>query len=371
MALPKPDAAAWVDRSRVRRRRHDRQSEPPATVEPDDQVADVVSLPAPAPVEELVVTTADYVPDRHPARTYLGRLAPSGRRSQTTALHRIAGFLSGGRLDADQLPWHLVRYQHVQRVRAWLADEAGLSVATGNAYLAALRGVVTECWRLGYIGAEDRTRALDVKRITGETLPRGRALTRGEMAAVFERLDATDSVTARRDAAIIAVMYSSGGVRRTELVRLDLADLDREACELRIRSGKGRKDRLVHLGPEACAALADWLDVRGLEPGALFLPVAKDRRTLRHDGRLDPTTVRLACQRRSVGAGVATFSPHDLRRTSISDLLDLTGDPAVVSRLAGHANLNTTLRYDRRPVEAERLAARSLHVPYRSRRVAR
>jgi integrase len=191
------------------------------------------------------------------------------------------------------------------------------------------------------------------------------------MAAVFERLDGTDGVAARRDAAIIAVMYSSGGVRRTELVRLDLADLEREAGELRVRSGKGRKDRLVHLGDEAGAALADWLDVRGLEPGPLFLPVAKDRLTLRQGDRLDPTTVRLACQRRADLADVATFSPHDLRRTSISDLLDLTGDLALVSRLAGHASPSTTRRYDRRPVETERRAARSLHVPYRSRRVAR
>ncbi len=61
------------------------------------------------------------------------------------------------------------------------------------------------------------------------------------------------------------------------------------------------------------------------------------------------------------------LQPHDLRRTSISDLSDLTGDLALVSELAGHANHATTKRYDRRPTENRRRAARSLHVPYQRR----
>jgi integrase len=83
--------------------------------------------------------------------------------------------------------------------------------------------------------------------------------------------------------------------------------------------------------------------------------------------RLSESTVRLACRRRAAQAGLSAFSPHDLRRTSISDLLDLTGDLALVSELAGHANPATTKRYDRRPAENRRRAARSLHVPYKRR----
>jgi hypothetical protein len=64
-------------------------------------------------------------PTGTPAWTDLGRLAPSGRRSQAAGLGRIARFLSGGRLLADELPWHLVRYQHVQRVRpGWQTKRA-------------------------------------------------------------------------------------------------------------------------------------------------------------------------------------------------------------------------------------------------------
>ncbi|EQD59135.1 integrase/recombinase, partial [mine drainage metagenome] len=155
---------------------------------------------------ELALTIPWACPaDQHPVLVYLGRLAPASRRPQGAALRRVATFLAGGLLTGPeavlQLPWPEVRYQHVQRVRAWLADEAGLSPATGNTYLAAVRGVLTECWRLGYLSAEDRARALDIKRISGSRLPSGRALAHEELQAVMDHLALEDTLIARRDAA--------------------------------------------------------------------------------------------------------------------------------------------------------------------------
>jgi site-specific recombinase XerD len=296
--------------------------------------------------------------DRNPAAVYLASLAPGSRRTMTQALAAVAGLAAGQPADPFAFPWHLLRHQHVAAARAALAGRH--RAATVNKMLAALRGTLKAAWRLGLLSGEDCQRAADVGPVKAATLPRGRALGPGEARALFAACAADPSPAGRRDAALVAVLYGCG-LRRAEAVALDLDDYRPDPGELTVR-GKGNKERLAYAGQGARLALTGWLALRGAGPGPLFWPVAKGGRPCPR--RMTDQAVYNLLRKRAGQAGLTHLSPHDLRRSFVSDLLDAGADVSLVQRLAGHAGVATTLRYDRRPEHAKQKAAELLHVPF-------
>ena len=110
-------------------------------------------------------------------------------------------------------------------------------------------------------------------------------------------------------------------------------------------------------------AMADWLVIRGDAPGPLFIPINKGgNMTLR---RMTDQAIYNMLNRRIEQSGIKDFSPHDLRRTFISNMLDAGADLATVSKIVGHEEINTTANYDRRPEEAKKKAQQLLTVPYK------
>lgn len=307
-------------------------------------------------------------PGQHPALVYLASLSPGSRRTMRGALDVMAALLTSGRCDGLALDWSQIRFQHGAALRAVLAER--YAPATANKMLAAWRGTLKAAWRLGILSSEDYGRAADLGSVRGETLPKGRALAGGELRALLAvcandvSKDAAPRPAGVRDAAILCVLYG-GGLRRSEIIALDAADYEAQNGALTIRRGKGSKARITYLPSGGQTRLARWLELRlqkGLPlEGPLFHPIHRSGKIF--EGRMTDQAILALLQRRALGAGIRAFSPHDLRRTFISDLLDAGADIATVQKLAGHSNVQTTARYDRRGEVAKQRAASLLHIP--------
>jgi len=298
--------------------------------------------------------------DENPCAVYLSSLSENGQRAMQGRLRGVAEML--GCEDLRQVAWHKMRYQHVQAVVAALR-RSGQAPATVNLSLAALRGVAKAAMNLGHMTAEEYQRVMNVPLMRGERVPSGRALPPGEIAALMDACAKDEGPAGVRDAAIIGLLFA-GGLRRAELVTLDLADYDGETRKLLVR-GKGNKQREIFVNDGAADALADWVIVRGDEDGPLFVPINKGG-ALQYR-RMSTQAVYNMLHKRADEAKVKPPTPHDFRRTFVSELLDRGADIAVVQRLAGHANIQTTARYDRRGDEVLKKAVGLLHLPYQRR----
>lgn len=160
----------------------------------------------------------------------------------------------------------------------------------------------------------------------------------------FRLLQIPDQATAlgSRDLAILEVLYSCG-LRVNELTLLNLDSIDQRLEMVRVM-GKGGRERVVPIGSKALQALRDYLGKRGellgrrQEHGALFLNHRGGRLTSRSIGRLLKKYLQVSDLGRSL-------SPHGLRHTFATHLLDGGADLRAVQEMLGHASLSSTQRY--------------------------
>jgi len=307
----------------------------------------------------LVIGSEILPSDRNPALVFLARLAPGSRVTMRGALDVLAKIATGGLTDHVSCPWAALRYQHTTAILAKLREQ--YSINSVNKHRAALRGVLRECWRLGLMDAESYRHAIDVERARGQAVPRGRALDQGELRALFSACADDLTAAGARDAGLLAVLYGAG-LRRAEVVALDLGDYTVETGALLVRSGKGNKQRLGYATNGSRDALDAWIKIRGSDSGPLFWPCNKGGRLIPR--RMTPQAILVMVTKRAAEARVRHFSPHDLRRSFIGDMLDSGADVSAIQQLAGHSSPNTTVLYDRRGERAKRKAAESLHVPF-------
>jgi site-specific recombinase XerD len=271
-------------------------------------------------------------------------MAEKTRKAYGTDVAQLAEWAEASGLGPLELTPRMVRRF------AGVLSERGMSKSSVARKLAAIRAFHRNLVQRGELEANPAELVASPKR--DQYLPR--VLKPAETARVIDAIPAGAPLDLR-DAAIFEVAYGAG-LRAEELVNLDVSDLDPDAEELRV-TGKGSKTRIVPLGEPAWRALARYLDLarpklaatsddgRRAEP-ALFLS-KRGRRLSTSDVR---RRLRVSTQRAGTGPGV---SPHTLRHSFATHLLEGGADLRAIQELLGHASISTTQTYTR--IESGRL----------------
>jgi integrase/recombinase XerC/integrase/recombinase XerD len=261
------------------------------------------------------------------------------RRAYGVDLGGFAEWAGGQGLDPAD-----IRYRDVRRFGAGLSN-AGAAPATVARKLAAIRSLYGFLVRTGRAGSNPAELVSSPKR--SEKLPR--VLTTEQMRSLLERIPARTPLELR-DRAMLELAYSCG-LRCEEIVNLDLGALDFETEQLRVL-GKGSKERLLPVGEPAQKALRRYLDkghhALATDPAEQALFLSKSGRRLSNSD----VTRRLGLWTREA-ALVAGISPHALRHSFATHLLEGGADLRTIQELLGHASISTTQVYTR--VDAARL----------------
>ena len=262
--------------------------------------------------------------------------------------HSVRAYLG----DIADLLDHLTRLGHdadlngldIRGLRSWLAKQQSLGKARSTMARRATAARVFTAWaqRTGRIATDPGALLASPK--PHKTLPGvlGQADTRAVLDAAAVAAD-DGSPVGLRDLAIMELLYATG-IRVGELCALDVDEVDSSRRVVRV-FGKGRKERSVPYGVPAAAALETWIRTARpqlIQPGsgpALFLGA--------RGGRIDQRTVRRLVHARIDAVDAPDLSPHGLRHTAATHLLEGGADLRSVQELLGHASLATTQVYTR------------------------
>jgi integrase/recombinase XerD len=301
-------------------------------------------------------------------RTYLDHLAVERGLAKNTLssyrrdLRRYLDFLAQHqRNDLSQVTEADVA-AFLAALRLGNSEHPPLSASSAGRTIVAVRGFHRFAVREGNVDA-DMAGAIRPP-TPARRLPKAIAVE--DVERLLEAAGAEGTPRAQRDRALLEVLYGTGA-RISEAVGLDIDDVDLDAGMVRL-FGKGSKDRMVPLGSYAKAALERYLALGrpALAGGAPSSRTARDSRAAvflnARGGRLSRqsawTVLRTAATRAGLTAGI---SPHTLRHSFATHLLDGGADVRVVQELLGHASVTTTQIYTMVTVERLREVYASAH----------
>lgn len=226
----------------------------------------------------------------------------------------------------------------IREFRLWLnrqpAPTGTLKRKTQNFHLIALRAFLKYLTRRDVVTMQPEK--IELAKVPERSLD---LITSTELERIMKAPDLTN-LKGLRDKAILELLFSTG-LRVSELCSLD-SDLDLTRDEMSIR-GKGEKIRVVFLSPSAKKAVADYLKARKDMEEALFVNYGRGKQK---PGRLTARAVELLVKHYAIKAGITKkVTPHVIRHSFATDLLENGADLRSVQALLGHANIQTTQVY--------------------------
>jgi integrase len=299
----------------------------------------------------------------HPVSRAVARQSTSrGKRDCISRFRVVCRRLQGAdtssvtNADVRAFPWHQITPDEAAEYRRDVYRRYHQQT-TRNDYVCFLRSVVRQCHTAGLISPLRRDLLLEeLYTVTPGRSTKRRRLTHDEVDALLEACETTGSHAARlRNTAMVSLMRTSG-MRSCELVKVELADWDREQQTMLLRDTKNGRHHTIFVHPGAATYLNRWVAHRGNQPGALFTSLTGSSTRSLHT-----FSVRYMLKTRAEVAGVAPFGSHDFRRTFATELLR-THDHALVSRLLNHSKLSSTLVYDLADDDLQRAAVDTIQL---------
>ncbi len=277
----------------------------------------------------------------NPAELYIQTLdSPVSVKNVTYALNHISLMLSGKQC-LFSFDWSSLTYQKIIQLKSEYLKK-NLSPNSINTYLALIKGVCRESWKTGMITTESYMLIKDIKRVKSVKLCSGRSLGHEEIRKMVTHYQKLKTPIGYRNAAIFALTYGAG-LRVAELCDLTLDNYNGKELAL---TGKGNKEAIIPIPSFIRTILDSWLTHLKKDAHYIFVRIA--RYGVIHTDNISPKSVRHVCNVARDTLEMTHFSPHDLRRSFATNLIEIGIDLFTVQNLMRHTSMETTRRYDMR-----------------------
>ena len=268
----------------------------------------------------------------HAIEVYLTAVAVEGKSPNTVVAYRetLEMFLRVAEGHGFAGDVRKITPEHIYKWLGWVKDR-GVTDDTLHRRHREARFLFVWLERLGVIEANPFEHIKNVKIPQKVVQP-----IKAEHIRKLLNADFPNQFLATRNRAII-MLFLDTGIRLNELISLKLDDLDIETQRLLIRNGKMKKQRVVRVGNAALEYLKKYLEVRGDEPGQLFLS--------KHGRAIRPNSIRVMLRRLAERAGVPHVHPHKFRHTFATWAIESEAREIDVQFLLGHSSPTMVRRY--------------------------